>query len=547
MIGETFDKLIGVLSPRRGLERTLARQTMLQVRGYDAGKRDRRNRNWKVSNESGNAPNLGEVQLARWRAWELFRNNHICRKAVRTMTAQVVGCGQRAEPAAMDASGERRVAFNQRSKQIFDAWSRRVTLEPIGAGGRGFASMQALAFREFALSGEFLVRFVRLTRERADEIGLAVPLALQFIEAERLAEDATGFGRNAKNVFRGIEFDDDDNRVAYHIYRHHPNDPRITRHKLESEPIPADEILHVFDPERIGSQRGVTWFAPVLNEIRDTGDYKQTEMTAASIAACVTMWLETLSGSGAPTLNPNANQDTLDLDGNKITTFQPGTFVRLRPGEKMNGFNPMRPNTSAVEFVNFMVRGIAGGLPGVKPSTLTGDYRQASFSSERAADNDAWRETEVVQDFFAENFCQPVYERVQEAAAMAGLYDGRIGEIRRSDFRCIWHGPVGRSIQPDTDARAASLSVSNATSSPQLEAAGVGTDWKQNIDETAEVYEYAKSKGLPEVVCLRMAGIDNAQAAADPDPEGEAEEDEAEESEANGKVNGRMNFAELRT
>src|SRR3546814_13381798 len=86
---------------------------------------------------------------------------------------------------------------------------------------QGFAAfgLQALATRAMLEGGEALVRL----RYRRTEDGLPVALQIQVLEAEHLP---TTMNRDLPggNVIRaGIEFDRLGRRVAYHLYRSHPN------------------------------------------------------------------------------------------------------------------------------------------------------------------------------------------------------------------------------------------------------------------------------------------------------------------------------------
>ncbi len=183
-------------------------------------------------------------------------------------------------------------------------------------------------------------------------------------------------------------------------------------------------------------------------------------------------------------------------------------------------------------------------MPGVKSSTLTGDYRNSSFSSERSADNDIWPEIESLQDLFALNFCQPIYEAVIKAAVLAGKF-ADVPSFSTTDFearqreylQCNWQGPVSRSINPSDDAEAARKRIQNGTSSPQRECQKLGVDHLEVLQEQAQHIEEAKGLGLPDDVWQQNLGIEQidqpepgAQPATDKKPKpanrlSEAEQD----------------------
>jgi capsid protein len=190
-----------------------------------------------------------------------------------------------------------------------------------------------------------------------------------------------------------------------------------------------------------------------------------------------------------------------------------------------------RPNNSAGEFLSHLIRSEAASVPGVKSSTLTGDYRESSFSSERSADNDIWPEIESLQDLFALNFCQPIFEAAIKAGILAGKFDGIAGfsasdfEGRQRDYlQCNWQGPVSRSINPSDDAKAARTRIQNGTSSPQRECQKLGADHLEILQEQAQHIAEAEALGLPDDVWQNNLGIEQIDRMTEPDTNAGPEE-----------------------
>ena len=76
------------------------------------------------------------------------------------------------------------------------------------------------------------------------------------------------------NVIRaGIEFDRLGRRVAYHLYRAHPEDgalaPMSGNGGTETVRIDAPDILHLFRPLRPGQIRGEPWLARALVKLNE--------------------------------------------------------------------------------------------------------------------------------------------------------------------------------------------------------------------------------------------------------------------------------------
>jgi capsid protein len=220
-----------------------------------------------------------------------------------------------------------------------------------------------------------------------------------------------------------------------------------------------------------------------------------------------------LSQSATPVHTSPDGSDLTDADGNTITKIQPAMLINTGKDGKFELHSPNQPNMNPEGFVQHLQRQTAGAMPGVKSSTITGDYRNSSFSSERSADNDAWPELHDVQEWFASSFCQPIYESLIRAAVLAGFFDGIISaaEFQASPGRfsaANWQGPVALSINPTDDAKAASLRIKGGLSSLQMECAKQNVNWRTVIDNIAEMREVAAARGIPEVVMNNILGVD---------------------------------------
>lgn len=87
---------------------------------------------------------------------------------------------------------------------------------------------------------------------------------------------------------QGIEFDPVGKRRAYWLHAKHPGDAYgALQNGLQSRPVPATEIAHVYEKQRTQA-RGVPWGAPVIRSLRDLDDYKVAELVRKKTEACVT-------------------------------------------------------------------------------------------------------------------------------------------------------------------------------------------------------------------------------------------------------------------
>lgn len=527
-----IDSTIRYMFPGWALRREVARRALDQVRGSFEGGQHSQNKPWLVRPEAGDSPALSEIKNARDRAWHLYRNNPYARKIVRALSAHICGCGIIPESMAMSATGKPNDPFRSAAKDLWNHWGLQPEMvgRP-GSGGLPIGQVQAKICREVIVGGELLVWRRYVSRAFQERRGLPVPYVIELIEGERLVEDIM-IGRqlrpkeNGAAVFRGIEYDPDTGeRLFYHVYKSHPQSPVHMGINLETVAIPAREITHIYMPERTGQMRGVTWFTPGLLQLRDISDYQQDELVAAAVSACVTMVIKTMAGTGGlGGLNAPVGGSSTNANGDRFTRLAPGIVPRLQPGEDIVPFNPGRPNSTASDFINHLLRGEAGAFPGLKSSTLTGDYRNSSFSSERSADNDTWPETEQVQEWFAATALQPIWDQLIETGIQTGWFDQRgasLAQFRQDPIRftaCLWNGPVAKSINPNDDAQADETEIEIGVGSLQAACSARGYNWRQVLMDRKEVIDFAKSIGLkPEEFRLPTVQDKSHQQATNPD------------------------------
>lgn len=525
MIGSFFDRVVGVFSPARALGRVQARATLEQMAavsnsgsGYDAGKYNRLTKNFARVQMNENQVPAQQIDQLRAESWNLYRNNPYARKIVRTLETKVVGRGLNPQSLATTPDGKPWLEFRERAKALWHRVANRLDVRGFpGKGGLSICDLQKLALRSTILSGDVLCRPV--VREVKSS---PIKLCLQLIAGDRLSVNGKDVGKG-NFFYRGIELDADGRRVAYHVSA--PTASVDVSYSANVTRLDAEKIIHLYASDDVDQLRGVPWFAPTLLAFRDTGDLQYNTLKASAVAACVVMGYRLARGQNKLGLEGASGEDLTDSDGNRITKMQPGMMINLGQDGALEGFSPNQPTTNAESFIKHMLRGAGAAIPGVKPTTVTGDYKGASFSSERSADNDCWPEMESVQDWFGESFCQPIFEEVILAGLIAGYFDDLITvqafEARRDELlAAAWQGPVARSINPKDDAESAALRVKAGLSSPQVEAANVGEDWQKILSDVAEFRETAASLGLDDdyvkgVLSIKSAGEASPSDAAD--------------------------------
>lgn len=525
MLSNVLDNAIGFLSPRWAANRMVHRARIASLKnaanvhrsmqqlmagrngGYEAGKTDRLKGRIVGSPHENDVPRA-QIHALRYRSWNLYRNNPQARKIRRTLNAKVIGPGLMPQPQATRPDGTPYLEFNRRARQVFAEFSKESDWRgKPGSGGQSFPTQCKTAFGQNMLAGGVLYQFHHLQPSEQKKLGLYVPLQIQLIHIDRLDESQTG-----SEWFYGVHVPGDGRVAGYQILKNSGSG---------SQYVDVSKMRHLFAEEDVDQIIGSPWFGAALLTMDDRRNYEYSELTAAEMAACVVGTYRLSPGQSQFGLQTNDSTDLTDSHGNPVSHLQPAMMLNLGAAGEFDIKSSNRPNNGASEFLSHLIRSEAVSMPGVKSSTLTGDYRNSSFSSERSADNDIWPEIEELQDWFAAGFCQPIYEEVIKAAVIAGLFDAVPGfssaefANRQREYLAVhWQGPVARSINPKDDADAARVRIRNGTSSPQRECQKLGVDHLEILQEQAQHIKEAKALELPDDIWQQNLGIEQTDQSA---------------------------------
>ena len=510
MIGSTLDRIIGVFSPAAAVKRTQQRRTLERM--FQGAEANRLTNNKKPKNQSADSELLGPFGADALRAWSraLVRDNAYAWGVVDTIVSSVVGCGITAQSQVETQEGTDIEDVNEIRDKVWEEWC-----EVCDVNGRlSFAEIQQLAQREMVEAGEVLIHLVNTPNKTYRGINRPIPLAIELIEADRLATEKDTYKIHSKDgnkIIRGVELDDLGKPLAYWIYPEHPNGPYATR--VLPERIPAKDILHLFRVDRIGQTRGVSWFAPVMSWLRDLGVYVDNEIQASAVASCFGVAITTTGRAGSG-LMPSADSEQSDVNGNQFEYLEPAMVVRLQPGESVESINPGRPNSASEPWINLMLRGISVGT-GLSYEVVSRNYSGTSYSSSRTSMLEDRRRFRRWQRYIVGHLCQPVRDRFDEQAATAGV-DGfasmtEILEDRRKATAVEWQTPAWEWVDPQSEQSASDAALTSFQSTYQDELGQRGKNWRNVFYQRAKEEKLKRQLGL---VTADMANVEASQAEA---------------------------------
>lgn len=458
-----------------------------------------------------------ELRFIRARSRELCRNTPHGRRFLNAITENVVGHrGIRLQARNVDASGDRDRVANARIEAAWADWGKAANC--CVDRRTDWVGFQQLVMRTIAMDGEAFVRTVP-----GFENGHAY--AVQLVDADQVDElynVPAGPGQN--RIVMGIEFDEWGAEVAYHVWTAHPYDASFGVERWRVR-IPATEMHHLFVPHRGGAVRGLPWLAPVMVPMRHLAGYVEAEIVAARAAAAKVGFIEK-----DPEADAGEDPDQ-DPNEERFLDAAAGTVEELRAGEKFVGWDPQHPTAAYEAFVRTILQMTAAGA-NIGTSTLTGDYSQANYSSQRGeklVERDSWR---VWQTMLSTQLHEPVFTLWLPHARIAGMLS--LSGASSQWMAHVWQARGWPWVDPLKDMQANAHQLALGLTTRARLAAEEGEDLEDLFRELAEEQDLAKEYGLQLADPAAIAGtglnkpVQEPAAAAAPSDAADAEEDSAE-------------------
>lgn len=422
---------------------------------FDAGKYGRRLRAVPTTSDAINRliRTFGKTVLARSRY--LCANNAYAANAKEAFVNALVGSGIKPSPLLNDELAELK-------KEVVKAW-RDWTDECDADGLTDLYGLQVLAAGEMFEAGECFIRL----RARRVEDGLLVPLQLQLIPAEMLDISFNFSAVNQNRIECGIEFDAIGRRVAYHFFTNHPNNDVFSRNPalpLRTR-VPASEVLHLYKPMQAGQIRGVPHTISAITKCAIFDAYEDAELERKRTAALFSGFVTRPARDDAsfPLENPTDPLASIPTQGNAFG-LEPGVMVDLAEGEEVQFATPADVGATYEPFMYRQLLGISAGF-GVPYMHMTGDQRQTSYGTQRAAELMFRRRIEAMQhQVMVFQFCRPVWSRWLLDAVLVQAVPLDIVSFNadpRLYTRVKWIPPKWDWIDPLKDRQAEKLAVDN--------------------------------------------------------------------------------------
>lgn len=453
----------------------------------------------------------------------MYMGAPVATSAVKTNRTNTIGLGLQLNPRPdMDFLGldaDQAAEWVKNVKREFSLWAdKKDSCDATGINN--FYELQQLLMSSWLMSGDVFT----LVQTREPIPGKPYSLRLRAVEADRVATPSEGgtaiftnitTGKNPENgntIYDGVEIDKSGMAVAYWIRNTHPME--ITTEQTTFERVEArgektglPNIIQIMNAERPDQYRGVTFLAPVIEELLQISRYTEAELTAAIIESFLTGFVTTSSDASEMPFNEvgaGYEEQESSYDPNEYE-LGPGTMNVMNPGESVTFSDPKRPGSGFAGFVDAMATQVGAGLE--IPKEILLKAFTASYSASRGALLEAWKSFNMYRTWFVNDFCNPVYELwLSEAIAIGRINaPGYFADpaVKAAWLKCEWIGPSQGMLDPTKEIQAEQMACENGFSTHADSALRLnGSDYDSNIEQLAreqdKVREYMGSPETPE-------------------------------------------------
>jgi lambda family phage portal protein len=469
-----FDNVIATLSPRRAYERELWRQGLNDLRGYDAASYGRINAGWRVMNESAETTDRHSRDVIRARARDLERNSDIAQSILHAYKRNVVGKGYTLRALTGNDSLD---------KQIEQAWKRWCKARNCDVTGeQSFNEILRMMVERKKVDGGMIVLY-RYTA------GGVVPFKLQCLEVDELDQTQAAPHQRGNRLVGGIEYNRNRRPVGYWIRQYDIEGWQLT----DPVYIEAKDVFFYKSKHRPSQLREVSDLSPTITRVRDTNEFINAVAIKERISALVGLVIKkNLPSGGAGRSSWNGKGGQVDYSAKKMT---PGMIMELGAGDDVEVVDPKGAATDATAFLKTQ-QGLIGAGQGLSYEAISRDMHGATYSSARQNaledENSYTEEIELLTAFMSE-----VYENFLISGYLSGLFSIHDFWERKEDYmEHSWVKTPKKWIDPAKEANADKVALQSGQKTFQDLQAEKGKDWKEAIDEMAEVMEYGKEKGI---------------------------------------------------
>lgn len=468
-----LDSAISFLSPQWGAKRAAWRSSLEEMRNYDAGSYGRLNAGWSATNMSAEVTDRSNRDIVRARARDLERNSDIMNSITGAYKRNVIGSGFQ-----LQASTPRE-KINNEIEKIWKTWCKARNCDVTGT--QSLNQMLRMAVVRKKIDGGIL--FVK--RYTSDGM---IPFKLQLIEVDELDNLQMIPQKNGNKIVGGIEYTPYNRPVGYWIRQYSLDGFSITKPVY----VPAKDVVFYFTKKRPSQIREMSDVSPTVTRIRDVNEFMTAVSVKERIAACLSVFIKKQTPTAGIGRQGNTGENRRNYDGKTLT---PGMIKELNAGDDVEVVNPSGQATDATAFTKLQQRMVGSGQ-GLSYEATSRDMSETNYASARqgAIEDELTygEEEEQILEVLDE-----IYETFVISCILAGMVNiPNFWEKKEEYLSHEWIKAPKKWIDPLKESSATKTALNTGQKTFKQIAAENGRDWRQQIDDMAEVLEYGKKKGV---------------------------------------------------
>lgn len=469
-----LDNFIGWLSPQTAYKREAYRQAYELMRSYDAGNYERPNQNWRVSNQSGELTDRYSRDEVRARARDLERNSDIMNSVISAYKRNVVGRGFLIQAKTEDSE------LNKEIDKAWKKWCKRFNCDVTAT--QSLNQMIRMAVERKKVDGGVL--FVK----RYTKDGF-VPFKLQMIEVDELDTSIMQPRNKTNKVVGGIEYNSYNRPVGYYIRQYDITGFAIS----EPEYIKASDVIFYFTKKRPSQVREISDMSHTIPRVRDVNEFMMAVAVKQRIEACLAIFIKKqVPTTGIGRGSGSSSAEKVSYDGKLLS---PGMIKEMNVGDEIQVVNPTGQSADATSFTKLQQRLIGAGQ-GISYEAVARDMSEATYSSARQGmiedDQTYNEEKELLIEVLDE-----IYETFVISAVLCGAIKiTGFWEDKERYLAHDWTQEPRPWIDPQKESTANKTALQTGQKTFKQISAENGRDWRDQVDDIAEVLEYGRSRGV---------------------------------------------------
>ncbi len=452
----------------------------VRASAYEAGSVTTRTANWNAGSVGPNTGISSQGDQIRKNSRHAYRNNEWISHGIDSLVSAEVGIG--VKPRSKVEDKELRKEINQAWKISANQFDPGRILDVYG--------LQSQIVRARRVSGEVFIR----RRIRRDQRGFLVPVQFQILESDFVPTSKNEIRPNGNVIRSGIESDKRGRRVAYWMYKFHPQEQIAHAFSNELIRVPAREVIHHFLPTRPGQLRGDIDPAQALARAYTFKSYDDAELKRKDTRAPFTGYLKKDSS-----VYGEGDVDDIETD-DTVTNVTPGTWIEGLPGEEPILFDADDAGQGYADFMRMQLMGVAAGL-NVPYEILSGDWSKVNDRLVRAILNEYRRLVETAQmQLLIPQVCNRMWQWWMDAGVLSGVFELPGYANDREKYIAVEHSPHAHPyISPEGDAKAFAKEIEIGLTTPSRVNAKRGID-QEDVDlDRKEQQDREKALGIEKI------------------------------------------------